>query len=626
MKTALIGGGRGCLAVLELFVQGRLDILDMEILAVVDIDTDAPGWRYAIERGWPTLTSIEEALSLPDLELVIELTGSDKVLDKIYSHLPARVRVMDHVMASVFWDLEKLANKQREQLREKAGLEARLASEHAELRMILDTIPDMLIVLDREMKILRSNRRFEEATGLARTEAEQLLHRQAFSLRKATDNPVDFVAPFYSVIEKQQPFTEVQVQEVYSGEPRCSEGEEDHERCFQVTANPIMDEDGEIVRVVQTAQEVTELVTLQRESEEQSQRFRQIVDAVHGIITIKDLEGHYLLVNPRAERLFGLTQEEMLGRTASELFPPHIAEVIERNDERALMKGAHQTTEVVLPFDSGERQLMAERFPLKDYRGGITALCCVARDMTRSRQLHEELVQSERLAAVGKLAAGVAHELNNPLTGIVTFAEDLKLEAAKDDPLLPDYEVILNEAMRCRRIVRDLLDYSRHKTPERQRVSVGPVVRRVLTMVERQVSFHNIQFDVDTEDSLPQVCIDPRQIQQAILNLVINARDAMDGAGEIGIRTSRRDEDASVIIEVWDHGCGIDKGHLDDIFQPFYSTKGDRGNGLGLPAVLSLAEQHKGKVEVESEVGRGSTFRIVLPEATERSEERAHGR
>ena len=625
MKTALIGGGRGCLAVLELFVQGRLDILDMEIISVVDVDLDAPGSRFAAEQGWPTLTSIEQALALPGLELVIELTGADEVLDQIYSHLPARVRVMDHVMASVFWDLEKLANKQREQLQEKASLEARLASDRAELRTILDTIPDMVIVLDREMKILRSNSRFEQATGLSAAEAEQQLHRQAFSLHKASDNPVDFVAPFYSVIEKRRPYTEVQIEERDIEDRQCHSDPTGHERCWQVTANPIIDSEGEIVRVVQTAQEVTELVMLQRESEEQGQRFRQIVDAVHGIITIKDLEGRYQLVNPRAERLFGMTQKEMLGRTATELFPPQVAEEIEKNDERTLMRGAYQTTEEVLCFNQGERQLVAERFPLRDYRGGISAICCVARDMTRSRQLHEELVQSERLAAVGKLAAGVAHELNNPLTGILTFAEDLKLEAEQDDPLLPDYEVIVNEAMRCRGIVRDLLDYSRQKSPERQRVSVGPVVQRVLTMVERQATFHNIQFDVELDETLPQVYIDQRQIQQAILNLVINARDAMEGCGEISIRTERRKKEATVVISVKDHGCGIEKDRLDDIFQPFFSTKGDRGNGLGLPAVLSLAEQHRGTVEVDSQVGRGSTFRIVLPEAAERAEGPFHG-
>lgn len=603
MRTALIGGGRGGLAVLDLFVQGRLNILDMAILAVVDIDPDAPAMRFAQERGWRTLSSIEEALALPGLELVIELTGSDEVLDRIYAHLPPGVRIMDHVMASVFWDLEKLAESQRQQLEEKEKLEQRLAAEHAELSRILDTIPDMVIVLEKEMRISRINRRFEEVTGLSREGAEQLLYRQAFDLTEATDNPVDFVGPFYSVIETKAPATVVQLAEVES-EP---------DRFFQVTAHPLLNDDGEVVRVVQTAQEVTELVTLKREASEQGRRFRQIVDAVHGVITIKDLEGCYQLVNPRAERLFGRSLEEMRGRTAAEIFVPDAAALIEKNDRLTLEAGTHQTTEEELEIGGVLHYLVAERFPLRDYKEEVVALCCVARDVTRSKKLQQELVQSERMAAIGKLAAGVAHELNNPLTGILTFAEDLYLEAAEGTPERADYEVIVNEAMRCRRIVRDLLDYSRQKAPERQRMSILPVINRVITMVERQASFHNIQFDLEVGDELPSVSIDAGQIQQAILNLIINARDAMNGCGEISIRVDGLDNNSLVEVEVTDYGCGIERKKLVEIFEPFFSTKGDRGNGLGLPAVRSLAEQHGGRVEVESAVGEGSTFRLLLP-------------
>jgi PAS domain S-box-containing protein len=430
------------------------------------------------------------------------------------------------------------------------------------------------------------------------------------------ERSVDLVAPFSAVIETQQPFDEVQV----------IAGVDGAERLFHVTASPILGDSGDVVRVVQTAREVTELVRLQRASEEQSQRFRQIVDAVHGIITIKGLDGRYQLVNPRAERFFGMTGDDMIGRTASELFSAPNAAIIKANDEKMFEAGTYQTSEETLALDGGERTLMSERFPLRDYRGQVVALCCVARDMTRTRQLQQELVQSERLAAMGKLAAGVAHEINNPLTGILTFAEDLKLEAEVDDPRRADYEVIINETLRCRRIVRDLLDYSRQTAPERQQTPVGPVIQRMLAMIERQATFHNIRFKVDVETGLPEVYIDPRQIQQALLNLVINARDAMDGVGELQICARPHAEEGWIAIEVVDHGCGIESEHLDDIFQPFFSTKGGQGNGLGLPAVLSLAEQHGGRVEVQSEVGVGSTFSILLPAAGVPSRESLHGK
>ncbi len=473
MKTAFIGGGRGCLAVLELNESGQLDALDLEILAIVDVDDSAPAMRYARRNGIPTLSGIAEAVALPDLELVIELTGSDDVLDDIYFNVPPGIRVMDHVMARVFWDLESLAVDQRDQIQRQTSLE--------------------------------------------------------------------------------------------------------------------------------------------REAAERARTFRQIVDAVHGIITIKDLWGRYQLVNPRAERLFGLRQDEMLGKTDEELFAEGVSRVVAENDRAALLAGDHQVVEEALTLCGEERFLVCERFPLFDYENRVVALCCVSRDVSRERRLRDEMVVTERLAAVGKLAAGVAHELNNPLTGILTFAEDLFLEAAGDDPRRPDFEVIVNEALRCRNIVRDLLDFSRQKPPERQRMSVNYIVERVVSMVERQASFHNVELEVTLTKDLPDVDIDAGQVQQALLNLVINARDAMNGCGVLTIRSATRDDERWVVLSVEDVGCGIAESQLERIFEPFYSTKGDRGNGLGLPAVQSLAQQHGGRVEVESRVGVGSTFAILLP-------------
>jgi two-component system NtrC family sensor kinase len=215
------------------------------------------------------------------------------------------------------------------------------------------------------------------------------------------------------------------------------------------------------------------------------------------------------------------------------------------------------------------------------------------------------------------LSAGVAHELNNPLSGILTFAEDLLLETAPDDPKRADYEVILNETMRCRKIVRELLEFSRQKTPKRERMQVNSVVKRVLQMVERQASFHNIVFLTELDEHLPDASIDPHQIQQAILNLVINARDAMKACGEIGIRSEIAENGHSIALTVSDTGCGIPESQLGEIFEPFFSTKAEQGHGLGLAAVLSVVERHGGRVEVDSKVGEGSTFRLVLPSAVD---------
>jgi two-component system NtrC family sensor kinase len=307
----------------------------------------------------------------------------------------------------------------------------------------------------------------------------------------------------------------------------------------------------------------------------------------------------------------------MIGKTAADLFPRETADLIGRLDRETLERGARHVSEEVVTVGGKERTLVSERFPLTDYKGEVVGICCVSQDQTRRRQLQRELIQTERLAAIGKLAAGVAHEINNPLSGILTFAQDLLLEASPDDPAREDYELIVNETLRCRRIVRDLLEYSRQKKPKRRPVGLGELVSRVLRLVERQASFHNVRFEVAIDERLPDVDADPQQMQQVLLNLVINARDAMQSSGTIRIAGTTAEAGRSVALAVADTGCGIPANQIDQIFEPFYSTKGEQGHGLGLTAVRNVIERHGGRIEVESEEGRGTTFHVILPAAWE---------
>jgi PAS domain S-box-containing protein len=610
MKAIFVGGGAGCKDVLELFLQGQLDILDLEILAVVDLDPDAPGMVLARERGWATLTDLEQALLLPDLELIIELTGSEDALDQIFFNMPPGVRVMDHVMARVFWDLEKLTHTIRHQLEEKTDLEARIAREKEDLQEILDNLPDSVMVIDKDRNIVKVNRRFEEVSGKQREKVEGLPCREACIFAGCGDTCDRFPGPFQTVLHTTKPIR----RQTHDGQ----EIFEEEEKFYQMTVKPILDADGQLSRVVRTSREVTQQVKLKQETEEWASHFHQLVQAVHGIITIKDMDGRYTLVNPRVLEISGLEESELLGRTARELFELEAAKTIEQNDRLALESGGYHATEERVVVGGEERIFFSERFPLTDYRGNVVAICCLSRDDTVARRLQEDLVQTERLAAVGKLSAGVAHELNNPLTGILTFAEDLMLEADPDDPARQDYEVIVNETMRCRSIVRNLLDFSRQKATERRRTDINTVIERALTIIERQAAFHNISFKLELSDELPEVLVDPRQLQQAILNLVINAGDAMEASGEIVISSAPQDEGRQVAVAVADTGCGIPEELMDDLFQPFFSTKGDQGNGLGLATVLGVMNRHHGRVDVESRVGVGSTFTLTLPVSGDR--------
>jgi len=615
MRTVFVGGGQGCRAVLELVVQRRLATLSLEILGVVDLNAFAPAMVFARHNQWPTFTGLEEALALPGLELVIELTGEDSVRDEILERVPTGVRVMDHTMARVFWDLDEVAQNLRDQLEEKTKLEAEIREDRRSLQNILDSLPDAVMVVDERGRIERVNRRFERLTSLrmhqvmGRSCAEACCHNE-----ECLGHAAGIDCPREQVLASGEPLTVVRQHSCIGG----LQG--DREAYFEVTANPIRSSAGKR-RVVITSREVTDQVLLTRETKESAHRFDQIMATVKGIITIKGLDGRYQLANPSAARFFGIEPGQFVGKTASDLFPSAIASVISANDAAIFANLAHRSDEEVLVIKGEERILISERILLTDYKSEIVAICCVSRDVTEPRRLQHDLLQTEKHAAVGKLAAGVAHEINNPLTGILTFAEELREDAEPDSAAREDLDFIVRETLRCRQIVRDLLDFSRQHKPDRQRVPPELVVRRAVNLVAKQASFHDVSFKIEVAEGVPEVSADANQLQQAILNLIINARDAMDGRGEITLRAGL-DEAGMVALEVEDRGSGIAEAHLTRIFEPFFSTKGAQGNGLGLAAVRSIVDQHAGHITVDSRRGEGTVFRIVLPVASDKRHRR----
>lgn len=607
MKTAIIGGGKGCRAILEMIVQGRLEILSPEIVAVVDKVDDVPGMTYAREQGWQTLNSIEEALKLPGLELVVELTGRDDVLEDLYRLIPPGIRVMDHLVARVFWDLDKVNVNLRDELQQKIRYEAQLRKDRRQLQQILDSIPDAVVVMNRDMGIERINARFNEVTGLEPSRIAGKGCPDPFC-RKHRDKPVEgSTCPFEEVFETAQPVQFIQFET----------GDGVQEGYYEITATPVFDEDGRVVRVVETSRQITEQIMLKRETEESERRFRQFIENAHDMITIKDTGGLYLEINPPAAHLFGLETDDFIGRTDFDIFPEKLARRLSRKDREVLENAKHMISEEKLVLKGREKFLDTVRFPIVDYKGDVTGVCSISRDVTEHKRLQEAVVQSEKLAAVGKLAAGVAHELNNPLTGILSFAEELKMDFDEDDPARADLDIIVKETMRCRQIVRDLLDYARMSKPQRQNMNINHVVERSLSLVQKQASFHDIEFDINLARDLPRVSVDPNQMQQVFLNLIINAAEAMDNAGKITIYSGMHADGHTVEVAVTDRGHGIPQKKMQQIFEPFYSTKGQQGNGLGLSVVQSMVEQHGGKIRVESEVGKGSTFKIRLPAVAE---------
>jgi two-component system NtrC family sensor kinase len=244
--------------------------------------------------------------------------------------------------------------------------------------------------------------------------------------------------------------------------------------------------------------------------------------------------------------------------------------------------------------------------------------------MAELAEAQRQLLQANKLASVGRLAAGVAHEINNPLTGVLTYSSFLLKRAEKDPELREDLEVIVRETKRCREIVKGLLDFSRQSLSERRAMQMNDAVRNACRILKNQLAMQKIKIDQHLEDGLPLIHADINRMQQVLVNLLVNAGDAMQDEGGVIIVTTdlaenadfgpeRQASGAAVRVRVADTGCGIPASNLDNIFEPFFTTKGTRGNGLGLAIVWGIIERHGGRLTVDSEVGSGTTFTILLP-------------
>jgi two-component system, NtrC family, sensor kinase len=253
--------------------------------------------------------------------------------------------------------------------------------------------------------------------------------------------------------------------------------------------------------------------------------------------------------------------------------------------------------------------------------GEMGMLCWAVDSMAQAVYEREEMVKqlarqqigrSEQLASVGRLAAGVAHEINNPLTGVLAFADMLREKENMDDQDREDLDLIVRETKRAREIVRGLLDFARETPSQKVELAINDLLRETTRLLGKREAFQNIFIVEALEDNLPSVYGDKNQLQQVLVNLCLNACQAMPNGGTLMVASHCAD--GRVVVEVTDTGCGIKREHLDKIFEPFFTTKPvGKGTGLGLSVTYGIVQQHGGTLEVESQEGKGSTFRITLP-------------
>lgn len=255
-----------------------------------------------------------------------------------------------------------------------------------------------------------------------------------------------------------------------------------------------------------------------------------------------------------------------------------------------------------------------------DFAVSLAQLCSCAIEKTRliecQQNRYDQLaLHTEKLTALGRMAAGIAHEINNPLAGILLFSSNLVKKAAKG-PMKEGLEIIVRESQRCKIIIQEMLEFARDRKPQKRHANINRLIEKSLTILENEMRLRHIEMKKSLAEEIQETLLDENQLEQVFVNLLLNAIQAVNENGTISVRTRMGPRKKSVMAEVMDSGCGIPRENLDKIFEPFFSTKKE-GSGLGLAVSYGIIQNHQGRIEVESEAGKSTCFRITLPIVSE---------
>jgi two-component system NtrC family sensor kinase len=470
MNIAVIGGGTRCKRLMEVIEQHTFREMNPKVVAVADLNDQAPGFLKAKDKGLFVTHDYNDFLKRNDIDLIIELTGDMNIYDDINAKKKKNVRAISNSTANLFWEISRVSILQKKTDQE---LQEARAMYNA---IINKLIQEDVLVIAYDYRIIDINESLLIKLGLRR---EDVIGRH----------------------------------------------------CYEITHRQQMPCSGEH----------------------------------HPCPLIQTLNS----------------------------------------------KKPSQTTHVHLDKNNNEIHYSISTYPLTE-GGDVIGAMEISRDITKDINLQKAMINQEKLASIGRLSAGVAHEINNPLTTILTTAILLQEDLDPDDPNYHELDTIAKEALRCRKIVTSLLDFARQTKPMKKESKVNDLIQESVSLTRKQAAFKDVNLTQQLSDSLPSIFLDRGQIQQSIINLVINAIEATDPGGSITVTSSFEKRKNNIEITITDTGEGISAEDQVKIFDPFYTTK-QEGTGLGLAITLGIIEQHGGTIEVASKKGKGSTFKIKLP-------------
>jgi PAS domain S-box-containing protein len=574
---------------------------DYTLFAPIRFDSAGGSLRAPLRVAGETYVTGFRSLSNPPLSLAVSLKQSSVLADWRREVLNS-VTVLS-VVGALMLIAGFLVNRE---IRARAASDAALRENRARFHEIMYNAPVLVSVKDVDGKIIFMNKALETLLGTSQADAAgKTLHQFTPSA------PANLIGS----LDREVAATGKALQR------ELSYPSEDGTRTALFVKFPLFDRHGKVEAVASFSTDMT----AQRRAETW---FRTIVDNAPALIVVKDLQGRFIFVNRAIESIVGMKADDVLGRTGHDLFPADYAELHDRYDRDVINGRRPIQREIIAPYPHGLRTQLFVKFPMFDASGAVEAIGSISTDITGQKQVEAQLAHAQRMEAVGQLTGGIAHDFNNLLTVIIGNSEILMAELRANDRLRPLVQVTLDAAERSATLTQRLLAFGRRQMLEPKPTDVNALVRDMDDLITRAAG-ERIRIQYRLADDLWHAVIDPVQLETAILNLVVNSRDAMPKGGRIAIETTNAELDEPyvrlnpdarpgeyVAISVTDTGTGMPPEVVARAFEPFFTTKEvGKGTGLGLPTIYGFLKQSCGHVKIYSEVGHGTVVRLYVPRA-----------
>lgn len=487
---------------------------------------------------------------------------------------------------------------------------------------VFDSLSYPTLILRPDRVVVAANQKFLERTGAKVEDVVGHSCQDVFARFWDDPNPpcAQRKCPLFKTLETRTGHSVL----------RCLALDGGRERWEDRVFSPILDDDGTIHYVIESIRDVTRVERLERMFTGMQRLMNQVVQSSASAIVAANRDGNLQLMNEAAENLFGRNFQAGPALNIRDVYPPGVAHEIMSTlrDDQQGGRGK------LPPFRTNIVNASGELIPVEMtgaiiYEGDVeVATMGIYNDLReklvgekRLREAERQVMQSEKLASLGRLAAGVAHEINNPLTGILLYGSLMQEELEVDSPLRESLACVLEDATRCQEIVKGLLAYSRQASTSREDFRLNDLVKESLSLIRDQKRFMQVEVVKDLADEALVVHGDRKQLSQVVINLVINALDAMEHQGTLTLRTYQGSARKLICLDVADTGCGISAEHRSHIFDPFFTTKEPgKGTGLGLSTSYGIVQENDGELVLLKSSPAGTTFRVSLPVSAESTE------